>query len=86
MFSAYQLHIVLSRTSPHLWRRVLVRSDSTLRQLHQTVQALFGWSDMHPHQSVFRGHFLGASPGAAASSLPAADLHLAELQLGPMPR
>jgi len=79
--SAYQLHIVLGRTSPHLWRRVLVRSDSTLHQLHQTIQALFGWSDTHPHRFVFRGRFLGASPAAAISSLPAADLPLAELQL-----
>ena len=79
--SAYQFHIVLRRTSPHLWRRVLVRSDSTLRQLHQTVQALFGWSDAHPHQFLLRGRFLGASPAAVVSSLPAADLQLAQLQL-----
>src|SRR6516225_2725300 len=80
-FSAYQLHIVLRRTSPHLWRRVLVRSDSTLRQLHQTVQALFGWTDAYPHRFVLRGRFLGASPAAAGSTLPSADLRLAELQL-----
>ena len=79
--SVYQLHIALRRTSPHLWRRVLVRSNSTLRQLHQTVQALFGWSDLHPHQFVLRGRFLGASPAAAVSSRPAADLQLDELQL-----
>ena len=36
---------------------------------------------MHPHRFVFRGRFLGASPAAAVSSLPAGDLHLAELQL-----
>jgi hypothetical protein len=78
-FSAYQLHIVLRRTSPHLWRRVLVRSDSTLRQLHQTIQALFGWAD--PHRFVLRGRFLGASPAAAGPTLPSADLRLAELQL-----
>ena len=79
--SAYQLHIVLRRTSPHLWRRVLVRSDSTLRQLDQTVQALFGWADTYPHRFVLRGRFLGASPAAAGSTLPSADLRLAELQL-----
>jgi hypothetical protein len=41
--NAYQLRIVLRRTSPHMWRRVVVRNDSTLGQLHQAVQALFGW-------------------------------------------
>src|ERR1041385_8925926 len=79
--SVYQFHIALRRTSPHLWRRVLVRSDSTLRQLHQTVQALFGCSDTHPHQFVLRGRFLGASPAAAVSSRPAADLLLATFSL-----
>src|ERR1035438_10488017 len=37
-----------SRNRPSEWRRFLVRSDSTLRHLHQTLQALFGWSDAHP--------------------------------------
>src|ERR1035437_10492874 len=46
--NAYQLRIVLRRTSPHIWRRVVVRSDSTLGQLHQAVQALFGWADSRP--------------------------------------
>jgi hypothetical protein len=68
---------VLRRTSPHLWRRVLVRSDSTLCHLHQTLQALFGWSDAHPHRFVLRGRLLGASPAAAVS----ADLSLDGMQL-----
>jgi hypothetical protein len=42
--NAYRLRIVLRPTSPHIWRRVVVRSDSTLGQLHQAVQALFGES------------------------------------------
>ena len=50
--NAHRLRIVLRRTSPHIWRRVVVRSDSTLGQLHQTVQALFGWADSRRKRSI----------------------------------
>src|SRR5262245_41911045 len=40
----YQLRVVRRETSPHLWRRFLVRSDSSLVDLHQTIQIAFGWS------------------------------------------
>lgn len=38
----YQFRGVLRDTSPHIWRRVLVRSDSSLVDLHQTIQIVFG--------------------------------------------
>ena len=34
----YQLRAVLRETSPHIWGRVLVRSDSSIMDLHQTIQ------------------------------------------------
>jgi hypothetical protein len=79
--NAYQLRIVLRRTSPHIWRRVVVRSDSTLGQLHQTVQALFGWADSHLHRFVIRGRSLGAAPTACGSSWPASEVLLSEFKL-----
>jgi hypothetical protein len=79
--SGYRFRIVLRRTSPHIWRRVVVRSDSTLGQLHQTVQALFGWTDSRPHRFVLRGRSLGASATAAASSWPAPEALLSEFKL-----
>ena len=84
--NAYQLRIVLRRTSPHLWRRVVVGSDSTLGQLHQIVQALFGWTDSHPHRFVLRGRSLGASSTASAATLPAAEVRLSEFKLLPKER
>lgn len=33
----YQLHIALREISPAIWRRVLVRSDSTIEDLHYTI-------------------------------------------------
>jgi len=40
----YQLRVVLRETSPHIWRRFLVCSDSSIVDLHQTIQIAFGWS------------------------------------------
>ena len=79
--NAFQFRIVLRRTSPHLWRRVLVGSDSSLAQLHQVVQALFGWTDSHLHRFVVRGRSLGASSTASAATLPAAEVRLSEFKL-----
>lgn len=79
--SAYQHRIVLRRTSPHIWRRVVVRVDSTLGQPHQAVQALFGWAYSRPHRFVLRGRSLRASATAVVSSCPAAEVLLSELKL-----
>ena len=46
--SSYQLRILLRRTSPHVWRRIVIPSHCTLTQLHQTICLLFGWSNAHP--------------------------------------
>ena len=40
----YQLRIVLRGISPLIWRRLLVRGDTTLAQLHLMLQILFDWS------------------------------------------
>jgi hypothetical protein len=40
----YQLRVVLRETSPHIWCRFLVRSDSPIVDLHQTIQIALGWS------------------------------------------
>lgn len=33
----YQLRICLREISPKIWRRLLVRSDSTIADLHHTI-------------------------------------------------
>lgn len=45
----YQLKITLQRTSPPIWRRLLVDSNMTLAELHETIQIAFDWLDMHLH-------------------------------------
>ncbi len=41
----YQLRIWIRKISPQIWRRLLVRSDSTIVQFHDTLQIAFGWND-----------------------------------------
>src|SRR6266508_3368413 len=50
----YQLHVWIRQISPMIWRRFLIRSDSTLTDLHNTLQIAFGWSDFHLHRFRFR--------------------------------
>jgi hypothetical protein len=53
--------VVLCGVSPLIWRRVLVRSDSTIADLHTTLQLVFGWSDEHLHRFVVHGRQYGIS-------------------------
>lgn len=43
----YQLHVWIRQITPMIWRRLLVRSDSTIADLHYILQIAFGWSDAH---------------------------------------
>ena len=56
----YQLRIVLHGISPLIWRRLPVRSNSTIGDLHRTLQVAFGWSDEHLHCFVIHGREHGA--------------------------
>ena len=55
----YQLRVVLRGISPMIWRRLQVRSDSTLADLHDVLQLSFGWEDMHLHCFEIRGREYG---------------------------
>jgi Plasmid pRiA4b ORF-3-like protein len=56
----YQLRIVLRGISPLIWRRLLVRSDTTLAQLHLMLQILFDWCDEHLHRFRIFGKDYGS--------------------------
>ncbi len=51
----YQLYIWVKEISPTIWRRLLVRSDCTIYDLHYALQLAFGWSDSHLHQFIIYG-------------------------------
>ncbi|MBA3471055.1 MAG: plasmid pRiA4b ORF-3 family protein [Herpetosiphonaceae bacterium] len=70
----YQLRIVLVDIEPEIWRRVLVRSDATLEDLHDIIQICFGWEDYHLHQFGIGGGEYG--DGTADESMPLTRLGL----------
>jgi|SRR6266702_54408 len=68
----YQLRIWIREISPQIWRRLLVRSDSTIAELHNTLQIAFGWTDEHLHQFLIRGkpYGIGRSGGISFDDNP----------------
>ena len=55
----YQLRVVLRGVSPLIWRRLLVRSDSTIAELHAALQLALGWSDEYLNRFVIHGREYG---------------------------
>jgi hypothetical protein len=51
--------MALREISPAIWRRVLVRSDSTIADLHYTIQIAMGWSDSHLNRFLIHGKEYG---------------------------
>lgn len=51
----YQLIITLKDIRPPIWRRVQVRSDATLAQLHWIIQISMGWTNSHLHSFNIQG-------------------------------
>jgi hypothetical protein len=61
MMEVYRLHVGLCEISPLIWRRLLVRSDSTIAARHHTLQVAMGWDDAHLHRFSIRGKDYGIS-------------------------
>ena len=55
----YQLRVLLQEVSPMVWRRLVVRSDSTIAELHYVLQIAFGWSDEYLHRFRIHGKEYG---------------------------
>jgi hypothetical protein len=54
----YQFKVTLLDVKPAVWRRIQV-PDSTLADLHEYIQAAFGWWDYHLHQFAIDGERYG---------------------------
>jgi Plasmid pRiA4b ORF-3-like protein len=50
----YLFYVWLRRVNPLIWRRLLVRADSTLADLHYIIQIAFSWTDFHLHRFRLR--------------------------------
>jgi hypothetical protein len=55
----YQLRMRLGAISPLIWRRILVRNDTSIAVLHHLIQRAFGWTDSHLHRFVIHGKAYG---------------------------
>jgi Plasmid pRiA4b ORF-3-like protein len=55
----WQLKITLKNSSPAIWRRILVSSDTSLASLHRILQIVMGWWDCHLHQFTIHGRDYG---------------------------
>jgi Plasmid pRiA4b ORF-3-like protein len=65
MLCVYQFKVVLRGISPMIWRRLLLRSDHSIADLHYTIQIPMGWSDSHLH----RCHIQRASRSRGSSRM-----------------
>lgn len=51
----YQFKIHLKDINPMVWRRFLMQSNSTLKDLHYVIQILMGWTDYHLNEFIIHG-------------------------------
>jgi hypothetical protein len=51
----FQLKVTLQNIKPPVWRRILVDASSTLDQVHEVIQAAFGWWNYHLHEFEIDG-------------------------------
>jgi hypothetical protein len=61
MSCIYQFKVVLRGISPMIWRRLLLRSDHSIADLHYTIQIAMGWSDTHLHRQAGEFFFWGGA-------------------------
>lgn len=80
--AVYQLRVTLREISPLIWRRLLVRDDSTLADLHYTLQIALGWSDVHLHRFTCHGRTYGIPQiGGISFTASARHVQLTDLKL-----
>ena len=58
--SLLQFKIWLLKVSPMVWRRILVPSTCTLRELHGTIQVAMGWEGIHLFEFCLRAERYGS--------------------------
>ena len=64
---AYQFKVVLRDVSPMVWRRLLLRSDQSIADLHYAIQIAMDWSDQHLNCFRIHGKDYGVARAKRAS-------------------
>jgi len=55
----FQIQISLNGSTPKIWRRIQLKSDTLLPDLHNIIQTTMGWDDSHLHQFIKNKEFYG---------------------------
>jgi hypothetical protein len=77
----YQFRWYLKGISPLIWRRVLIRSDSTLADLHYVIQMAMNWSNFYLHQFQIYGKRYAVWRSSGPDAEDAEEIRLDALQL-----
>ncbi|HUY78411.1 MAG TPA: plasmid pRiA4b ORF-3 family protein [Ktedonobacterales bacterium] len=51
----FQEHMLQPKSADHIWRRIELRGDQTLHDLHLAIQDAFGWDDDHLYAFFMTG-------------------------------
>ena len=57
--SLYQIKVTLTGSKPPIWRRLIVKDNIRLDQLHSVLQVSMGWFDCHLHQYIVGNSYIG---------------------------
>lgn len=60
--SVLEVRVVLVDSEPEIWRLLELRGSLTLSQVHQVLQAAYGWEDAHLHRFVTSDPFAPLRP------------------------
>ncbi|MEA3385430.1 MAG: plasmid pRiA4b ORF-3 family protein [Thermodesulfobacteriota bacterium] len=57
--SLYQIKVTLIGSKPPIWRRLIVKENIRLDQLHSVLQVAMGWFNYHLHQYRVGSSYIG---------------------------
>lgn len=81
--SIYQLKVTLRGINPPIWRRLLVRSTTTLAKLHEIIQDTMGWQNYHLYQfAIGPVEYEAPDPEATGRDTTKAKLRDLPLEIG----
>lgn len=60
--SFLEVRVELVDSEPEIWRQLEIRNTMTLNQVHQVLQAAFGWEDVHLHRFTAEDPFAPPRP------------------------
>lgn len=63
-----EVRVALVDSEPEIWRRFELRGSLALSQVHQVLQAAFGWEDAHLHGFLTSDPFAPLRPVDGESS------------------